>query len=156
MPLLLAGRLDLATNTAPFAVAESVTGTGKRPNLACPDRTGIPDIPVWSFTATPLWLERHPTEARAWLAATVEALGWSVANPRQAAKLFADAYPLVDSPLYDEVGWAATLSYLGDPSEFLHQSAASWAQLAAGMQRIGLISKVMPLSTYYTNAYQPR
>jgi len=156
MPLLLAGRLDLATNTAPFAVAESVTGTGKRPNLACADRTGIPDIPVWSFTATPLWLERHATEARAWLAATVEALGWSVAHPRDAAKLFADAYPLVDSPLYDEVGWAATLPYLGDPSEFLHQSAASWAQLAAGMQRIGLISKVMPLSTYYTNAYQPR
>jgi putative hydroxymethylpyrimidine transport system substrate-binding protein len=156
MPLLLAGRLDLATNTAPFAIAESVTGTGKRPNLACPDRTGIPDIPVWSFTATPAWLKLHGSEARAWLAATFEALDWSVAHPAEAAKLFADAYPLVDSPLYDAVGWAATLPYLGSPEEFLRQTDASWAQLAAGMQRIGLISKVMPLSTYYTNAYQPR
>jgi ABC-type nitrate/sulfonate/bicarbonate transport system substrate-binding protein len=156
MPLLLAGRLDLATNTAPFAIAESVTGTGKRPNLACPDRTGIPDIPVWSFTATPAWLKQHETEARAWLAATIEALNWSVAHPAEAAKLFAQTYPLVDSPLYDDVGWAATLPYLGSPGEFLQQTDASWAELAAGMQRIGLISKVMPLSTYYTNAYQPR
>jgi ABC-type nitrate/sulfonate/bicarbonate transport system substrate-binding protein len=156
MPLLLAGRLDLATNTAPFAVAESVTGTGKRPNLACADRTGIADIPVWSFTATPGWLRRHPREARAWLAATIEALDWSVAHPADAAKLFAETYPLVDSPLYDDVGWAATLPYLGRPGEFLRQTDASWADLAAGMQRIGLISKVMPLSTYYTNEYQPR
>ena len=156
MPLLLSGRLDLATNTAPFAVAESVTGTGKRPNLACPDRTGIPDIPVWSFTATPAWLEQHGNEARAWLAATLEALAWSAAHPAEAAKLFAAAYPLVDSPLYDDVGWAAALPYLGGPAEYLRQTDASWADLAAGMQRVGLISKIMPLSTYYTNAYQPR
>jgi putative hydroxymethylpyrimidine transport system substrate-binding protein len=156
MPLLLSGRLDLATNTAPFAIAESVTGTGKRPNLACADRTGIADIPVWSFTATPGWLKLHGTEAREWLAATIEALDWSVAHPAEAAKIFAKAYPLVDSPLYDDVGWAATLPYLGDPAQFLRQSEASWAQLAAGMQRIGLISKVMPLSTYYTNAFLPR
>jgi putative hydroxymethylpyrimidine transport system substrate-binding protein len=38
----------------------------------------------------------------------------------------------------------------------LRQTDASWADLAAGMQHIGLISKVMPLSTYYTNEYQPR
>ena len=156
MPLLLAGRLDLATNTAPFAVAESVTGTGKRPNLACADRTGIPDIPVWSFTATPEWLKHHDTEARAWLAATKEALTWSVTHPAEAAKLFAETYPLVDSPLYDDVGWAATLPYLGGSGELLRQTDASWAELAAGMQRAGLISKILPLSTYYTNAYQPR
>ncbi len=156
MPLLLAGRLDLATNTAPFAVAESVVGTGKLPNLACPDRTGIPDIPVWSFTATPGWLKLHGSEARAWLAATLEALDWSVAHPKEAAKLFATTYPLVDSPQYDDVGWTATLPYLGVPGEYLRQSDASWAQLAAGMQRIGLIAKVQPLSTYYTNEYLPR
>jgi putative hydroxymethylpyrimidine transport system substrate-binding protein len=156
MPLLLAGRLDLATNTAPFAIAESMSGTGKRPNLACRDRTGIPDIPVWSFTATPGWLKQHAAEARAWLAATVEALDWSVAHPRQAAKLFADAYPQVDSALYDDVGWAATLPYLGEPAEFLHQTDSSWGDLAAGMQRVGLISKLMPPSTYYTNAFLPR
>jgi ABC-type nitrate/sulfonate/bicarbonate transport system substrate-binding protein len=156
MPLLLSGRLDLATNTAPFAVAESVVGTGKMPNLACPDRTGIPDIPVWSFTATPGWLKAHGPEARAWLAATIEALEWSVAHPAEAAKLFAATYPLVDSPLYDDVGWAATLPYLGAPGYFLRQSDTSWAQLAAGMQRIGLIEKVKPLSTYYTNEFLPR
>jgi ABC-type nitrate/sulfonate/bicarbonate transport system substrate-binding protein len=156
MPLLLAGRLDLATNTAPFAVAESVVGTGKMPNLACPDRTGIPDIPVWSFTTTPGWLKLHGSEARAWLAATLEALEWSVAYPAEAAKLFAATYPLVDSALYDEVGWAATLPYLGGPGEYLRQTDASWAQLAAGMQRIGLIAKVKPLSTYYTNDFLPR
>jgi ABC-type nitrate/sulfonate/bicarbonate transport system substrate-binding protein len=156
MPLLLAGRLDLATNTAPFAVAESVVGTGKMPNLACPDRTGIPDIPVWSFTATPGWLKVHGPEARAWLAATIEALDWSVAHPAEAAKLFAATYPLVDSPLYDDVGWAATLPYLGVRGAFLRQTDASWAQLAAGMQHIGLIAKIKPMSTYYTNEFLPR
>jgi ABC-type nitrate/sulfonate/bicarbonate transport system substrate-binding protein len=156
MPLLLAGRLDLATNTAPFAVAESMVGTGKMPNLACPDRTGIPDIPVWSFTATPGWLKTHGSTARAWLAATLEALDWSVMHPKEAAKLFAATYPLVDSPLYDEVGWAAALPYLEGPGGYLRQSDASWAELAAGMQRIGLISEVKPLSTYYTNEYLPR
>jgi len=156
MPLLLAGRLDLATNTAPFAVAESVVGTGKLPNLACRDRTGIPDIPVWSFTATPGWLKTHASEARAWLAATLEALDWSVAHPAEAAKLFAATYPLVDSPLYDDVGWAATLPYLGVPGDHLRQTDASWAQLAAGMQRIGLITQVKPLATYFTNEFLPR
>ena len=156
MPLLLAGRLDLATNTAPFAVAESMVGTGKPPNLACADRTGIPDIPVWSFTATPGWLKLHGAEARAWLAATLEALDWSAAHPAEAAKLFAATYPLVDSPLYDDVGWTATLPYLGVRSDYLRQTDASWAQLAAGMQRIGLIAKVKPLSTYYTNEFLPR
>jgi ABC-type nitrate/sulfonate/bicarbonate transport system substrate-binding protein len=156
MPLLLAGRIDFSTNTASFAIAESVIALGKSPSMACADRIGIADIPVWSFTATPGWLKAHGSDAREWLAATNEALEWSVAHPKEAAQLFAETYPLVDSPLYDDVGWTATLPYLGNPGEFLRQTDASWEVLADGMKEIGLIAKVEPLSTYYTNEFLPR
>lgn len=156
LPLLLAGRLDLASNAAPFAIAGSMAATGRMPSLACPDRTRVPDIPIWSFTATPAWLHTHASVATAWLAATIEALGWSVAHPEAAAALFSDTYPLVDSPAYDSIGWAATIPYLGRPGTYLQQSDTSWQALAAGMQAIGLIPSVRPMSAYYTNDYLPR
>lgn len=156
MPLMLAGRIDFSTNTAAFAIAESVVALGKEPSMACADRIGIADIPVWSFTATPGWLKTHGSDAIEWLAATNEALEWSAAHPKEAAQLFAETYPLVDSPLYDDVGWEATLPYLGKPGEFLYQTDASWQVLAEGMKEAGLIPTVKPLSTYYTNEFLPR
>jgi ABC-type nitrate/sulfonate/bicarbonate transport system substrate-binding protein len=118
MPLLLAGRLDLGHQYCALR-SRGVGDRNRQTAQSClSDRTGIADIPVWSFTATPGWLKQHETEARAWLAATIEALDWSVAHPAEAAKLFAETYPLVDSPLYDDVGWAATLPYLGAPANF--------------------------------------
>ncbi|KXV35801.1 hypothetical protein AD940_01515 [Gluconobacter thailandicus] len=156
LPLLLSGRLDLATNAASFAIAASIAQDGKMPSLACPNVTGVPDIPIWSFTTTPEWLKLHGTDARAWLAATREGLLWAMAHPTEAAALFSKIYPEVDSPLYDKAGWAAAVPYFGNNDTALSQTSQSWSELASEMHRIGLISKIRPLSSYYTNDFLPR
>lgn len=156
LPLLLSGRLDLATNAASFAIAASIAQDGQMPSLACPNVTGVPDIPIWSFTATPQWLKLHGADAKAWLAATREGLLWAMAHPTEAAALFSTIYPEVDSPLYDKAGWAAAVPYFGNGDTALSQTSQSWSELASEMHRIGLISKVRPLVTYYTNHFLPR
>ncbi|GAN54204.1 ABC transporter substrate-binding protein [Tanticharoenia sakaeratensis] len=156
LPLLLAGRLDLATNVAPFSVADSIAETGRMPSLACRDRTGVPDLPIWAYTASPRWLAAHGDDARAFLAATHDATAWSISHPDEAAALFARTYPMVDSPLYDRVGWHTTIPYLGALPELLQQSAVSWAALAGAMHDIGVIDHVRDPKTYFTNAYLPR
>lgn len=156
LPLLLSGRLDLATNAASFAIAASIAQDGQMPSLACPNVTGVPDIPIWSFTATPQWLRLHGADAKAWLAATREGLLWAMAHPTEAAALFSKIYPEVDSPLYDKAGWAAAVPYFGNSDTALSQTSQSWSKLASEMHRIGLISKVRPLATYYTNDFLPR
>mgnify|MGYP004719722607 FL=1 len=79
-----------------------------------------------------------------------------MAHPTEAAALFSKIYPEVDSPLYDKAGWAAAVPYFGNSDTALSQTSKSWSELASEMHRIGLISKVRPLATYYTNDFLPR
>ena len=74
LPLLLAGKIDLATNSAGWGVADVMDHLHQQPTLACNADIGVPNIPLWAITAASPWLQTHGAEARAWLAALAEAI----------------------------------------------------------------------------------
>jgi ABC-type nitrate/sulfonate/bicarbonate transport system substrate-binding protein len=106
LPLLLAGRLDIATNAAAMGIAKVADTQKARPTLACDDTIGVPNVPVWVFTATPGWLGTHGEATRDWLKGTSEAITWSLQHPNEAAALFTKAYPSAGSITYNTTGWA--------------------------------------------------
>ncbi|MBB2195897.1 ABC transporter substrate-binding protein [Gluconacetobacter sp. 1c LMG 22058] len=155
IPLLLAGRIDLATNVAAYGVAAALEQTGRMPELACGDAIGVPDIPVWSFTASPAWLARHGDTARAWLAATNEAIGWSVEHPAEAAVIFTRAFPESGSAAFNIAGWRYLSHAMSGTGGYLAQTERQWTILSRALRATGQISTLPPASTYFTNAYIP-
>jgi ABC-type nitrate/sulfonate/bicarbonate transport system substrate-binding protein len=153
--LLLSRKIDIATNAAAWGVAQVESTIGQQPTLACNDAIGVPNIPVWAFTASSDWLRTHGATAKAWLAATAEALDWSVAHPQEAAALFTHAYPASASLRYNEVAWGYHATLMRGPQGFFRQSDAQWTTLSAALAGIGQIPAVKPPSTYFTNAYLP-
>ena len=71
IPMLLTKKIDIATNAAAYGLAEIEDGAHETPTMACNDAIGVPNIPVWAFTASPDWLKANGATAKAWLAATV-------------------------------------------------------------------------------------
>jgi len=155
IPMLLDKKIDIATNAAAYGLAEIVDGAHVQPTMACNDAIGVPDIPVWSFTATPAWLKANGATARAWLAATSDAIDWSVAHPKEAAVLFTKAYPPSGSTNYNVIGWTYTAALMKGPDGYYKQSDSQWTVLAQSLKDIGQIPEVKAPSVYYTNAYLP-
>jgi ABC-type nitrate/sulfonate/bicarbonate transport system substrate-binding protein len=155
IPLLLSKKLDIATNVASYGVAEIQDNIHKQPTLACGDDIGVPNIPVWSYTASPAWLEKNADAARAFLAATAEATVWSTQHPEEAAQLFQKAYPASGSSNYAVIGWKETLSGLAGSQGYFVQSDKQWTDLAEAIKGIGQIPEVKPATTYYSNAFIP-
>jgi ABC-type nitrate/sulfonate/bicarbonate transport system substrate-binding protein len=153
--LLLSRKIDIATNAVAWGVAQVESVTGEQPTLACNDAIGVPDIPVWAFTAGSAWLTSHGSTARAWLAATAEALDWSLAHPQEAAALFTQAYPTSGSLKYNAIAWRYEATLMRGQQGYFRQSDSQWVTLAAALQGIGQIPAVKPTSLYFTNAYLP-
>lgn len=155
IPLLLTRKIDVATNAAAWGVAQVESVTGQQPTLACNDAIGVPDIPVWAFTASSAWLITHGPTAKAWLAGTAEALDWSIAHPQEAAALFTQAYPASASLKYNVIAWTYEARLMQGPQGYFRQTDSQWSTLAAALQSIGQIPAVKPTSLYFTNAYLP-
>jgi ABC-type nitrate/sulfonate/bicarbonate transport system substrate-binding protein len=155
IPLLLTKKIDIATNAAAYGVAEIVNATHQQPTLACNDAIGVPNIPVWAFTASQAWLKSNGATAKAWLAATRDAIEWSVAHPEDAAKIFAQAYPSTGGVNYNIIGWSYTAGLMKGPNGYFKQTDAQWILLSDALRGIGQISAVKAPSAYYTNAYLP-
>ncbi|MFT8420113.1 MAG: hypothetical protein ABF665_01115, partial [Gluconacetobacter sp.] len=119
------------------------------------DAIGVPDIPVWSFTASPAWLARHGDTARAWLAATNEAIGWSVEHPAEAAVIFTRAFPESGSAAFNIAGWRYLSHAMSGTGGYLAQTERQWTILSRALRATGQISTLPPASTYFTNAYIP-
>lgn len=151
--LLLSGKIDIATNTANYAVPEVVGAVHKQPTLVCAPAFGAPDVPVWVFTGRTGWLKSHPDLARKWLAATEKGMGWSVAHPRQAVRILAKLYPQTGDVSYSLIGWQETVPLLKGRQGFMMQDAAQWTGLATALKNTGQIPDVLPASAYFTNAY---
>ncbi len=151
---LLAGKIDLATNTLNYAVAEVQGATGKKPTTLLATKFGAPNVPVWVFTATSSWLKTHGSVARAFMTATRQAFAWSIAHPGAAVEDFVAAYPKNgSSEQYNLNGWRATIPVLGTTSTLLSQRAAEWTEVAGALKAVKLLSKALPASSYFTNAY---
>jgi putative hydroxymethylpyrimidine transport system substrate-binding protein len=155
IPLLLTKKIDLATNAAAYGLAEIGDGAHETPTMACGDDIGVPNIPVWAFTASPDWLKTNAATAKAWLAGTAEAIDWSVAHPKEAADLFTKAYPPSGSEKYNLIGWTYTAGLMKGPDGYFKQTDKQWTVLAEALKDIGQIPEVKSPSTYYTNAYIP-
>ena len=151
---LLAGKIDLATNTLNYAIAQIQSATGKQPSVLLATKFGAPNVPVWVYTAQSSWLKQHGSQARAFLSATRKALAWSIAHPAEAVKDYLAAYPKIGGgEKYSLAGWKATIPALGKPSSLLVQRASQWTQVAQALKSVGLLSKPLPASSYFTNAY---
>ena len=155
IPLLLAGKIDLATNSAGWGVAEVMDRLHQQPTLACNADIGVPNIPVWAITAATPWLQAHGATVRAWLASLAEAIDWSVAHPADAAKMLAQAYPSAGSLNYNVIGWSYTARLMNGPGGYFKQDDEQWRVLSGALRDTGQIAAVKPPSVYYTNAYVP-
>ncbi|MGH3471062.1 MAG: ABC transporter substrate-binding protein [Nocardioidaceae bacterium] len=151
---MLAGKIDIATNTMNYAVAQIQSATGKKPATMLATKFGAPNVPIWVYTATDDWLKSHATQAKAFLAATKEATAWAIAHPQAAVNDFIAAYPNNGSSAkYNLDGWQNTIPYLGGSDGLLTQRQSQWTQLIAALKATNQLSKSFPSSTYYTNKY---
>jgi NitT/TauT family transport system substrate-binding protein len=151
---LLAGKIDLATNTLNYAIAQVQSGTGKKPSVLLATKFGAPNVPVWVYTGMNSWLKDHGSQARKFLSATRKAFAWSIAHPSAAVKAYLKAYPKIGGGMkYSLAGWKATIPALGPKSSLLMQRASQWKQVAHALKAVGLLSKPLPPSKYFTNAY---
>jgi ABC-type nitrate/sulfonate/bicarbonate transport system substrate-binding protein len=151
---LLAGKIDLATNTLNYAIAQVQSGTGKRPSVLLATKFGAPNVPVWVYTGMDSWLKSHASVAKKFLAATRKAFAWSIAHPSAAVKDYIKAYPKIGGGMkYSLDGWKATIPALGPTGSLLTQRASQWKQVVHALKSVGLLSKSFPPSKYFTNAY---
>jgi NitT/TauT family transport system substrate-binding protein len=152
---LLAGKIDLATNTLNYAIAQVQSGTGKKPSVLLATKFGAPNVPVWVYTGMTSWLKQHGAQAKAFIKATRKAFAWSIAHPAAAVKDYLKAYPKIGGgKKYSLAGWKATIPALGPKRTLLKQRAKEWKQVAHALHSVGLLSKPLPASKYFTNAYQ--
>jgi len=151
---LLAGKIDLATNTLNYAIPQVQSATGKKPSVLLATKFGAPNVPVWVYTATSSWLKGHGSQAKAFLSATRKAFAWSIAHPAAAVNYYLAAFPKINGgKKYSLDGWKATIPALGPTSSLLKQRAQEWTQVARALHSVGLLSKPLPASKYFTNAY---
>jgi NitT/TauT family transport system substrate-binding protein len=151
---LLAGKIDLATNTLNYAIAQVQSGTGKKPSVLLATKFGAPNVPVWVYTGMTSWLKSHGSQARKFLKATRKAFAWSMAHPSAATRDYLKAYPKIGGGMkYSLAGWKATIPALGSKSSLLMQRAKEWKQVARALHSVGLLSKPLPASKYFTNVY---
>ncbi len=151
---MLAGKIDLATNTVNYAIAQVQSATGKRPSVLLATKFGAPNVPIWVYTGMSSWLAQHGSEVRAFLSATKKAFAWSIAHPSAAVDDYLAAYPKIGgTKKYSLSGWEATIPALGKPSSLLVQRASQWTAVAQALKSVKLLSKPLPASRYFTNAY---
>ena len=150
-PLLLAGKIDIATNTTNYIIPGVQAAVHKDPTSLVGTAAGVPDVPVWTYTASRDYLAKHGDVARKWAQATIKATEWAVDHPDEAAAIFTKAYPDAGTLDYNTLGWKATAPLMKGPNGYLMQSDAQWLPLAQAMKDTGQIKDVLPASKYYTN-----
>lgn len=154
LPAMLAGKINIATNTTNYAIAQVESVTGKQPSVALGTAFGAPDVPIWVYTATSSWLAAHPAQARKFLTATREATQWSISHPAAAVHDFIAAYPNNgSSQKYNMDGWLATIPFLSGSQGLLTQSASEWSEVVGALKSAHQLTSTFPASTYFTNKY---
>jgi NitT/TauT family transport system substrate-binding protein len=157
MPILLAGKIDIATNTENYGTAAVQSAVGKDPTMVCAHELGAPDVPIWVYTATQPWLDQNGDTATKFMGATQKATEWAIANPDKAVDLFGKYYPDNANAAYDRVGWNALIPHFKDASgKMMVQSADIWKSLAEALKATDQIKEVPDPNVYFTNKYLPQ
>lgn len=157
LPLLLNGKIDIATNTTNFLIPGVKDETGKNPEWILARDHGAPNVPVWIYAGNKDWLTKNPAAAKGFLTAIALATEWAGANPDEAAAMFDKAYPDNGySHNYNVIGWTETFKFMkNNDGSLLTQSDAQWTQLGDALKGIGQLDTVAAPSEYYTNEYLP-
>jgi ABC-type nitrate/sulfonate/bicarbonate transport system substrate-binding protein len=154
IPLLLSKKLDIATDTSNYGAIEVLTTTGKPPTMLWAAHAGAPNIPIWGYATNITWARSHAAAIRGFLAATKRAMIWASANPSAAVSIFIKMFPKNGSSrAYNMDGWKATIPLLKGPHGYFTESNAQWSLLTHALRSVGVLSKVLPPSQYYTNKY---
>eukprot|EP01037_Dinobryon_pediforme_P027917 gene27917-30976_t len=142
-PLLLAGKIDIATNTSNYIIPSVQTKLHKDPTSLIGTASGAPDIPVWTYTASTDYLAKHGDIAKKWMSATIKATAWAAEHPDEAAEIFTKAYPDGDSAEYNTLGWKQLVPLLKGPQGYMTQTDAHWLPLAQALKDTGQIPEVL-------------
>jgi len=157
LPLLLNGKIDIATNTTNFLIPGVKDKTGKNPEWILARDNGAPNVPVWVYAGNKDWLAKNPAATKGFMAAIAQATEWAGANPDEAAAMFDKAYPDNGySHNYNRIGWVETYKFMkNNDGSLLTQSDEQWTQLGDALKGIGQLDTVATPSAYYTNEYLP-
>lgn len=150
-PLLLAGKVDIATNTSNYLLPEVQAAVHKDPTGLIGPAAGVPDVPVWTYTASTDYLAKHGDVAKKWMRATIKATEWAVDHPDEAAAIFTKAYPDSGTLEYNTLGWKTTVPLLKGPQGYMVQTDQHWLPIAQALKDTDQIPAVLPASKYYTN-----
>ncbi|MCO6008449.1 ABC transporter substrate-binding protein [Actinoallomurus purpureus] len=154
IPLLIANKIDVATNTTNFAAPQYVQETGKQPETLLATAVGAPDIPIANYAGNKRWLQKNPAIARKWLAATANATNWAMAHPEDAVKAYETFHKLKTTGYATDLAqWKATIPSLKASKGLFTATDAQWTQLGQALKDAGQLDKVLPPSEYYTNQY---
>ncbi|MGW7260839.1 ABC transporter substrate-binding protein [Streptomyces sp. NPDC054834] len=154
IPLLLAGKIDYATNTSNYAVPQYQQATKKAPSQLLAKDSGAPDAPVWNYVANKSWLQKNPAVAKRWLTATRKATQWAMDHPEAAVKLYEAHFKIKAANYAADLGqWKATVPYIVAQSGFFTATDKQWTGLATAFKDAGQITKSLAPGDYYTNAY---
>jgi len=157
IPLLLNGKIDVATEVTNLGGIEiSTSGGGAFTQLLAPD-AGAPDTPVWVYVASSEWASANPDLAAAWLEATRKGIDWASQNPDAAVALFEKTYPEAATDNgYNLEAWKATIPLLTVNGTYPAQSDEEWSAFTQALVDAGQLDSALPPSEYYTNAYAGR
>jgi ABC-type nitrate/sulfonate/bicarbonate transport system substrate-binding protein len=154
VPLLIANKIDVATNTTNFAGPQYVQETGKQPETLLATAAGAPDIPIWNYAGNKQWLQKNPDVARKWLAATAKATDWAMAHPEDAVKAYETFHKLKPTGYATDLAeWKATIPLLKASKGLFTATDEQWTQLGQALKDAGQLDTVLSPSEYYTNEY---
>ena len=151
VPLLLAGKVDIATNTNNFLIPDVELSQNKTPGQLVGKDAGVPDVPVWAYTASTRYLQQHGDVAKKWMQATIKATEWAAAHPDDAAELLHKAYPDSGSVALSTKAWKIISPDMKGPQGYMMQNDDNWLPIAKALQATGQIKTVLPADKYYTN-----
>lgn len=156
IPLLLRGRIDVATEVTNLGGVEITTSGGPEPQVLLAPEVGAPDTPVWVYVAGSDFAQENPEVVTAWLDATKRGAEWAAENPEDAVALFEEAYPdTASGHEYNLEAWNATVPLLTKDGEFFTQTDEQWSEFTQALVDAGQLEAALTPGDYYTNDYLP-
>ena len=156
IPLLLDGKIDVATEVTNLGGVEITASGGGDPQVLLAPEVGAPDTPVWVYVANSGWAAENPDLVTAWLEATRKGAEWATENPEEAVALFEEAYPEVASAHeYNLAAWEATIPLLPEDAASFAQDDTQWVEFTRALVQAGQLDEAAEPGEYFTNAYLP-
>lgn len=156
IPLLLRGKIDVATEVTNLGGVEITTSGGGEPQVLLAPEAGAPDTPVWVYVANADFAAENPDVVTAWLEATKQGAEWATENAEEAVALFEQAYPEVASAHeYNLEAWSATIPLLTKDGEFFTQTDEQWTTFTQALVVADQLDEALEPSEYFTNEFLP-